>query len=73
MKHTFNGSCRGGPLEGQSLEDHQNVWRIFEPPSACEHRDQTSNRIKRNWLTTSELFKPPLYSLSGQSRNIQMR
>jgi hypothetical protein len=33
MKHTFNGSCRGGPLEGKSLEHHQNVYRIFEPPS----------------------------------------
>jgi hypothetical protein len=33
MKHTFSGSCRGGPLDGQSLEHHQNVYRIFEPPS----------------------------------------
>src|SRR4030081_3527967 len=33
MKHTFRGSCRGGPLDGQFLEDHQNVYRIFEPPS----------------------------------------
>jgi hypothetical protein len=33
VKHTFSGSCRGGPLDGQSLEHHQNVYRIFEPPS----------------------------------------
>ena len=33
MKHTFSGSCRGGPLDGKSLEHHQNVYRIFEPPS----------------------------------------
>ena len=33
MKHTFSGSCRGGPLDGQSLVYHQNVYRIFEPPS----------------------------------------
>ena len=33
MKHTFSGLCRGGPLDGQSLEHHQNVYRIFEPPS----------------------------------------
>ena len=33
MKHTFSGSCRGGPLDGQRLEHHQNVYRIFEPPS----------------------------------------
>ena len=33
VKHAFSGSCRGGPLDGQSLEYHQNVYRIFEPPS----------------------------------------
>jgi hypothetical protein len=33
VKHTFSGSCRGGPLDGQSLEHHQNVYRIFERPS----------------------------------------
>jgi len=33
VKHSFSGSCRGGPLDGQSLEHHQNVYRIFEPPS----------------------------------------
>ena len=33
VKHTFSGPCRGGPLDGQSLEYHQNVYRIFEPPS----------------------------------------
>jgi hypothetical protein len=33
VKHTFSGLCRGGPLDGQSLEHHQNVYRIFEPPS----------------------------------------
>src|ERR1700757_4992919 len=33
MKHTFSGSCLGGPLDGQSLEHHQNLYRIFEPPS----------------------------------------
>jgi hypothetical protein len=32
VKHRFAGSCRGGPLDGQSRE-HQNVYRIFEPPS----------------------------------------
>jgi hypothetical protein len=42
-------------------------------PGACEHRDQTSNRIKRNGSPTSDLFKPPLYSLSRRSGNIQMR
>jgi hypothetical protein len=26
-------SVSGGPLDGQSLEYHQNVYRIFEPPS----------------------------------------
>ena len=33
VKHTFSHSCRGGPLDGQRLEHHQNVYRIFEPPS----------------------------------------
>jgi hypothetical protein len=33
MKHTFSGLCRGGPLDGQSLEYHQNVYRILEPAS----------------------------------------
>ena len=28
----LDGSLRG-PLDGQSLEYHQNVYRIFEPPS----------------------------------------
>ena len=26
VKHISSGSCRGGPLDGQSLEYHQNVY-----------------------------------------------
>src|ERR1700740_464551 len=45
VKHTFSGSCRGGPLDGQSLEHHQNVYRIFEPPS-CELAGEYWHQIR---------------------------